>query len=310
MPDGHLRATQDSHTLKAIGLMLCAVATFSGMDTFLKLLSQHYPPMEVVALRGGASIPFMVLPLVAMGRLSALRPVRIGMHLLRGVLMLGVLIAFVYAVRVLSLADAYAIFLAAPLIVTALSVPLLGEHIEWRRWVAICVGLVGVVTMLRPSASSLISLGAVAALVAATGYAFNAIALRVITRTDTTASVVFWMIGVMTLLALVMAAPGWVSLRAEDWPLLLGIGVFSAIAQHLLTEAFRTAPPSVVAPFEYTALLWGMLIDRVIWGVFPTSRVYLGGGIVIASGLYLIWREHHGSSLPLAAETAVNTTQP
>src|SRR5262245_22549533 len=142
------RRPEAGRPLKAITFMLGAVATFSGMDTLLKLLSQHYPPMQVVALRGAASIPFMVLPLVLVGRLGALRPVRIGMHLLRGVLMLLVLIAFVYAVRVLSLADAYAIFLAAPLIVTALSVPLLGEHIEWPRWVAICVGLVGVVTML------------------------------------------------------------------------------------------------------------------------------------------------------------------
>jgi drug/metabolite transporter (DMT)-like permease len=242
--------------------------------------------------------------------LGALRPVRLGMHLLRGLLMLVVLVAFVYAVRALSLADAYAIFLAAPLIVTALSVPLLGEHVGWRRWLAICVGLIGVITMLHPSASSLVSLGAVAALIAATGYAFNAIALRVITRTDTTASVVFWMIGLMTVIAVPIAAPSWIAIRAEDWPLLAGIGVFAAIAQHLLTEAFRTAPPSVVAPFEYTALLWGMLIDRVIWGVFPTSRVYIGGGIVIASGLYLIWREHRSSAPPIAAETAVNTTQP
>jgi drug/metabolite transporter (DMT)-like permease len=290
--------------------MLSAVAAFSGMDALLKLLSQHYPPMEVVALRGAASMPFMLLPLIVMGRLSALKPVRIGMHLLRGLLMLLVLVGFVYAVRALSLADAYAIFLAAPLIVTALSVPLLGEHVGWRRWLAICIGLVGVITMLHPSASSLVSLGAVAALISATCYAFNAIALRVITRTDTTASVVFWMIAIMTVLAGLFAAPRWESIRAEDWTLLFGIGVFSAIAQHLLTEAFRTAPPSVVAPFEYTALLWGILIDRVVWGVFPTSRVYIGGGIVIASGLYLIWREHRGQGLPLAAETAVNTTQP
>ncbi len=298
------------HTLKAIAFMLTAVAAFSGMDTLLKVLSGHYPPMEVVTLRGAASIPFMLLPLLAMGRLSALKPVRIGMHLLRGGLMLVVLVAFVYAVHALSLADAYAIFLAAPLIVTALSVPLLGEHVGWRRWVAICVGLVGVVTMLHPSASSLVSLGAVAALISATGYAFNAIALRVITRTDTTASVVFWMIGIMTVLSLVMAVSGWVPIRTEDWALLAGIGVFSAIAQHLLTEAFRNAPPSVVAPFEYTALLWGILIDRAVWGVFPTSRVYIGGGIVIASGLYLIWREHMVSGAPIAAETAAHTTQP
>jgi drug/metabolite transporter (DMT)-like permease len=296
--------------LKAIAFMLIAVAAFSGMDTLLKLLSQHYPPMEVVALRGASSIPFMLLPLIVMGRLSALKPVRIGMHVLRALLMLLVLIAFVYAVRALSLADAYAIFLAAPLIVTALSVPFLGEHVGWRRWAAICVGLVGVITLLHPSASSLVSLGAVAALLSATGYAFNAIALRVITRTDTTASVVFWMIGLMTVLAICIAAPRWIPIRGEDWTLLAAIGVFSTIAQHLLTEAFRNAPPSVVAPFEYTALLWGIAIDRVVWGVLPTIHVYIGGGIVIASGLYLIWREHRTSAAPIAAETAAHATQP
>lgn len=290
--------------------MLMAVAAFSGMDTLLKLLSAHYPPLEVVALRGAASIPFMVLPLLVIGRLDALKPVRIGMHTLRGALMLVILISFVYAVRALSLADAYSIFLAAPLIVTALSVPLLGEHVGWRRWAAICCGLVGVVTMLHPTTSNLVSLGAVAALLSATAYAFNAIALRVITRTDTTASVTFWMIGIMTLLALILAVPGWERIRSDDWMLLVGIGLFSAVAQHLLTEAFRSAPPSVVAPFEYTALLWGILIDRAVWGVLPTSRVYIGGGIVIASGLYLIWRERLTHAPPIAAETASQTTQP
>jgi drug/metabolite transporter (DMT)-like permease len=213
-------------------------------------------------------------------------------------------------VRVLSLADAYAIFLSAPLIVTALSVPLLKEHVGWRRWVAICVGLIGVITMLKPSTSSLVSFGAVAALLSAAGYAFNAIALRVVTRTDSTVSVTFWMISLMTVMALCLAAPHWTPIWGEDWLLLAGIGLFSSIAQHLLTEAFRVAPPSVVAPFEYTALLWGIGIDRVVWGVFPTSRVYIGGGIVIASGLYLIWREHVQRAPPIASETQAHSTQP
>jgi drug/metabolite transporter (DMT)-like permease len=297
-------------SLKAIVLMLTAVAAFSGMDTLLKLLSAHYPPLQVVALRGAAALPFMLVPLIAMGRLSALKPVRIGMHFLRGLLQLFVLVAFVYAVRALSLADAYAIFLSAPLIVTALSVPLLGEHVGWRRWAAISVGLIGVLTMLKPSASSFVSLGAVAAFLSAAGYAFNSIALRIVTRTDTTVSVVFWMILLMTVLAGGIAAPNWVPIRGEDWVLLATIGLFSSIAQHLLTEAFRNAPPSVVAPFEYTALLWGIGIDRIVWGVFPSSRVYIGGGIVIASGLYLIWREHSTHAPPIASETAVHTTQP
>src|SRR5579872_2594026 len=136
--------------IKAISMMLGAVAAFCGMDTVLKLFSQHYPPMEVVALRAVASLPFMLLPLAVMGRLGDLRPVRFGMHVLRAILMLIVLIGFVYGVRVLSLADAYSIFLAAPLIVTALSVPLLGESVDGRRWAAIAVGLVGVVIILHP----------------------------------------------------------------------------------------------------------------------------------------------------------------
>jgi drug/metabolite transporter (DMT)-like permease len=290
--------------------MLTAVAAFSGMDTLLKLLSEHYPPMQVVALRGASAVPFMVLPLLVMGRLRLLKPVRMRMHALRALLQLFVLVAFVYAVRALSLADAYAIFLSAPLLVTALSVPLLGEHVGWRRWVAISVGLVGVLTLLKPSASSLVSLGAVAAFLSAGGYAFNAIALRIVTRTDSTVSVTFWMISLMTAMSLCLAAPQWIPIRAEDWVLLAAIGLSSSIAQHLLTEAFRRAAPSVVAPFEYTALLWGIGIDRMVWGVFPSSRVYIGGGIVIASGLYLIWREHVQRVPPIASETQAHSTQP
>jgi drug/metabolite transporter (DMT)-like permease len=271
--------------------MLVAVAVFSGMDALLKFFSQHYPPMEVAALRGMASLPFMVLPLLIMRRLRDLKPTRFAMHLFRGALMVAVLGGFIYAVRVLSLASAYSIFLSAPLIVTALSVPVLGDRVDGRTWVAIVVGLVGVIMMLRPSASSLATLGAVAAFLSATAYAVSAIALRVLTRTDTTWSVVFWTVGLMTVFTVLVAAPEWVPLHREHWKWLVALGLFGAIGQHLLTEAFRSAPPSVVAPFEYTALLWGMGIDWTVWGVLPSARVYVGGGIVIACGLFLIWRE-------------------
>ena len=274
--------------------MLAAVPAFAGMDALLKAFSTHYPALEVAALRGAASLPFLVLPLLVTGRLRDLRPNRFPLHLLRGVLMIGVLGGFIYSVRVLSLADAYSIFLAAPLIVTALSVPLLRERVDWRNWIAIIVGLIGVVTMLRPSASSLVTLGAVAALLSATAYALSAIALRVVTQTDTTSSVVFWTIAIMTLCTAAMAIPGWVALKPQHWGLLVAMGVFGAVGQSLLTEAFRAAPPSVVSPFEYTALLWGIGIDWTFWGVLPGTRVLLGGGIVIASGLYLIW--HEGNS--------------
>jgi drug/metabolite transporter (DMT)-like permease len=95
----------------------------------------------------------------------------------------------------------------------------------------------------------------------------------------------------MTVITGIIAVPDWVPLEREHWKLLAALGLFGAIGQSLLTEAFRSAPPSVVAPFEYTALIWGIGIDWVVWSVLPASRVYVGGGIVIASGLYLIWHE-------------------
>jgi drug/metabolite transporter (DMT)-like permease len=271
--------------------MIAAVAVFSFMDATLKLLAAHYPPMQVAALRGATSLPFTVLPVLIAGRLRDLRPRRWPMHLLRGLLMVVVLGGFIYAVRVLSLANAYSVFLSVPLLVAALSVPLLKERVGWRNWLAILVGLSGVLTMLRPSASGLGTLGVLAALVAATGYALSAIAVRVLTRTDTTVSVVFWTVGLMTLFAAAIAAPRWVPIEHGHWKWLLALGVLAAVGQYLLTEAFRSAPPSVVSPFEYTALLWGIGIDRVVWHVLPSARVLFGGGIVIASGLYLIWHE-------------------
>jgi drug/metabolite transporter (DMT)-like permease len=280
--------------------MIAAVAVFSFMDMTLKILAAHYPPMQVAVLRGAASLPFTLLPVLISGRLRDLKPHRWPMHLLRGSLTVVVLGGFIYAVKVLSLANAYSVFLSAPLIVAALSVPLLKERLAWGHWLAILAGLCGVLTMLRPDVSGLTSLGAVAALIAATAYALSGIAVRVLTRTETTVSVVFWTIGLMTLFAAVLAVPGWVPIAAPHWKWLLALGLFAAVGQYLLTEAFRSAPPSVVSPFEYTALLWGIGIDRVVWHVLPSARVLCGGGIVIASGLYLVWRERLAArGLPL-----------
>src|SRR5262245_46922161 len=283
--------------------MLAGVGAFACMDALLKFLAQSYPPMQVSALRGASSIPFLLVPLLLTRRIRELRPVRYRMHLLRGVLSLVVMGGFVYSVRVLSLADAYSIFLSAPLIVTALSVPLLGERVGWHRWAAICVGLAGVLAMLRPSASNLITLGALGALVSAIAYSLNAITLRVLTRTDSTAAVVFWTIVLMTIFSSLIAAHEWVPVRKEHWTSLVGIGAVGAFGARMLTEAFRAAPPPVVAPFEYTALLWGVAIDWLFWDTLPATRVYVGGGIVIASGLYLIWRERR-SNLPELAPAA------
>jgi len=277
--------------LRGIAFMLAAVAIFAVMDALLKVLTVRYPPLQVAALRGVASLPFIALPLLLTGRAATLMPRRPGMHLLRGLLMVVIMGGFLYAVRSLSLADAYSIFLTAPLMVTALAALVLHERVGWRRWLAILIGLGGALVMLRPSASGFATVAAVGALVAALAYACNAILLRVLTRTDTTASVALWSIAVMTVVAAALALPAWVAVERPDIWYVLAIGIVGAIAQLCLIEAFRAAPASVIAPFEYSALFWGICIDWVVWQALPTLRVLAGSAIVIGSGLYIIWRE-------------------
>lgn len=277
--------------MRGIVAMLVAVALFAFMDAMMKHLVAHYPPMQVASLRGFASLPFILLPIALRANWRRLVPVRGSLHLMRGVLGVAMLWSFVYAVRALSLADAYSIFLCAPLLVTALSVPLLGEHVDARRWVAIGVGLAGVLLMLRPSTGQWITLGGLAALASAVCYSVSVISVRVLTRTDTTESMVFWVMALVALGAGVLAISSWVPVRPEHWPWLAGIGLVGAGGQHFVTEAFRHSPASVVAPFEYTALLWGVALDLLVWEVLPGVVTLAGGAVVAGAGLYLIARE-------------------
>ncbi len=277
--------------MRGILSMLVAVAFFSLMDAQLKLLAAHYPPLQVSFLRGATSLPFVLLPILLRGRLARLRPVNVRLHLLRGVLSVVMLGSFVYAVRESSLATTYSIFMCAPLVVAALSAQMLGERVTRLQWAAIGVGLAGVLLMLRPEGAQWISVGSVAAVVAALCYSLAVITLRVLARTDTTESMVFSFTFLLAVGAGLLSIPGWTPVLWAHWPLLAGVGLLGSLGQHFITEAFRNAPASVVTPFEYTALLWGVLLDLVVWGVLPGAITLVGGAIVIGAGLFLIRRE-------------------
>jgi drug/metabolite transporter (DMT)-like permease len=284
--------------------MLVAVGAFAFMDSLLKFLTEHYPTMQVSAVRGFASLPFVLLPLVFKRSWAELKPVRWKLHLMRGLLSVFLLGTFVYAIRVLSLADAYAIFLSAPLLVTALSVPILGEKVGWHRWLAIGIGLCGVLVMLRPSATSFMTMGALAAFVSAVAYAISVVSVRVLSKTDSNTSVVFWSMLIMTLVSTLLGLRDWQPIRIEHYSVIVATGALGALAIHLLTLAYRSAPASMIAPFEYTALLWGVGIDWLAWDTLPGFRVYVGGGIVVASGIYVIWRETRHKVEPIQAATS------
>lgn len=284
-------ATPALQPRRAALLMLVSVALFALMDAGLKTLSAHYPPFQVAAMRGLSSLPLVLGWALASAGAGALLRVRWPLHLVRGVLGILMMASFVYALKRLPLSTAYSIFFVAPLLITALSVPILGEHVGPRRWTAIAVGLLGVLVVLRPTGEGVLTLAGLAVLVAAFGYAVSAILVRVLARTDSTQATTFWLLALMALGAGLLAWPGWVPLRGEHAAIIAGIGIAGALGQYTITEAFRSGEASLVAPLEYSALVWGVLLDLSLWGVLPDGLTWLGAAIIVGSGLYLIRRE-------------------
>ncbi|HQV71985.1 MAG: DMT family transporter [Dokdonella sp.] len=280
-----------SSNLRGILFMLGAVATFSVMDVCLKLLTPHYPAVQVAALRGLTSLPLVLLWVALSGGFRQVVTRRWRLHLLRGVLAVAMLAAFAFALRELPLAEAYSLFFVAPLLVTALAVPLLGERVDAKRWAAIAIGLAGVLVVLRPDTGRMFNLGSLAVLFAALAYAISAITVRVLGRTESTQSMVFWMIVLLSVFATAAAWHDWVAVRIEHAPILLGLAVSGALGQYAITEAFKHSDASVVVPFDYTALIWGITFDALIWHTTPDRLMLVGASIIVGSGIYLIRRE-------------------
>jgi len=271
--------------------MLMAVGLFSLMDAGLKWLSPHYPAMQITAMRALASLPFVIIYIFWRGTAASLLKIRWPLHLLRGVLGIGMLALFTYGLKTLPLSEAYSLFFIAPLLITVLSVPLLGEKVGAARWIAISVGLLGVLIVLRPGTENLVSLGSFAILAAAMCYSISAIAVRVISRTDSSDSMVFWAMSMIAIGASCIAAPDWKPIATQHFLVLASIGITGFFGQVAITAAFQKGEASVIAPFEYSALAWGMCLDWLLWRTVPDGIALLGALVIIASGLYLIRRE-------------------
>jgi len=277
--------------LRGVLAMLVAVATFSLMDASMKMLAPYYPSMQVAALRGIASLPLVLAWALIDGGVAPLFRVRWSLHLLRGVLSVLMLVTFVYGIRQLPLSEAYSLFFIAPLLITALAVPILGEKVGWRRWTAIAIGLTGTLIVLRPTGKGMLSLGGLAILAAAGCYALSAIAVRVLGRTDSTQSMVVWMLTMLSVFSLALALPEWKPVDPAHWKLLVVLALTGAIGQYAITDAFRRAPASMIAPLEYTALIWGLGLDWFLWGTLPDRWTWVGAAVIVVCGLYLLRRE-------------------
>lgn len=275
----------------AVGCFLIAILLFAAMDTLIKVLTADYPVPQLMFVR--SLVAFLLVggyTLVRGGGIAAMRTRRPWGHVWRafaGLISMG---CFFYAFRELPLADVYVLSFAGPLFITALSAPLLGEPVGWRRWAAVVVGFGGVVVMAQPSAGAPL-VPVLVGLVAALFYALAALAVRGLSRTETSASIVLYLLLTTTVVSGALAVPVWTAPTAFGLGLMSLVGVLGAGAQVLLTQAFRRAPPAVVAPFEYTGMVWASLFGWLVFGDLPTVPVLAGAMVIIGSGLYILHRE-------------------
>jgi len=283
--------SRSASNLRSIYMMLIAVVMFSLMDTAMKLLAADFPAMQVASLRALASLPLIVAYVAWRGGFKSILRVHWPLQLLRAGLGIAMLSLFAYGVNQLSLAEAYSIFFIAPALITALSVWILKEHVTAGQWVAIAVGMAGVLVVLRPSGQGVLTTGGLAILAAAAMYAVSSITGRILSRLDSSAHMVFWLMTLMAIGATVLAWPHWKAVPMDRLPLLCGLAFSGFFAQLAVTEAFAHGEASRVAPFEYSALAWGVALDWVLWQVLPDRYTLIGAAIIIASGLYLIRRE-------------------
>jgi drug/metabolite transporter (DMT)-like permease len=276
--------------LAGIAMMLAGIAAFAVMDATIKWLTAGYPVPQVIALRSWFGLPMLILLALREGGLPALRTRRPLVHVGRYLLVMLLSLSFFWALSQMKLVDAVAIAFAAPILITALSAPLLKEAVGPRRWFAVAFGFCGVLIMLRPGVG-VFQWAALAALGSALVYALLMITTRAFKGSESTAALMLYPQLGMSLTGLVLVNFFWITPTALDLSLFALAGFFGSIGVMCLTHAFRMAPVASIAPFEYSALVWATLLGYLLWGELPDGYTLLGALFVIAGGLYIIYRE-------------------
>jgi len=280
---------QPRSTLAGIGLMLTGVFLFSFNDAVGKWLVATYSVGQLLLIRSATTLVLLAPFIWRAGRDAFVSAPRPGLQVLRIVLSTLEVAMFFWAVGYLPLADAVTFYLAGPIYVTAISALLLKERVGWRRWSAVLAGFLGVVIALRPSAATL-TLPALIALAGSLSFALLMVVTRVLRETNDTVLVATQYVGTLAFGA-VTAPFAWVTPTVYDLTFLSGFGVVSIIALYCVNRSLKLAPASVVVPYQYTLILWAVLLGWRVFGEVPDGFTLVGGAIIIAAGLYIFWRE-------------------
>jgi drug/metabolite transporter (DMT)-like permease len=269
--------------------MLATTFCFVSMDALAKHLSESYPVPQVVWAR--YVFHLLILALALGPRLPrAVRTERLGLQCLRSLFLLGATGLFFAALSFIPLADATAIMFVAPILVTALSMPLLGEHVGPQRWASVVVGFLGALVIIRPGSDAM-DPAALLALGAAGCYGCYQIATRRLSATDAPLTTLVYSAAVGVVVSSAVVPFFWVMPSPADWLTMMGLGLFGGLGHFALIKAFQAAPAATVTPFGYANLLWATLFGFVIFEDLPDAWTLCGAAIIAASGLYILHRE-------------------
>lgn len=278
----------------AILLVLGSSATFTLAAACVKGLEGAIPLAQLILFRNLFSLPVLLAMVPGAGGLSVLRPRQPGWHLARILCgMMGMVGAFVGYTH-LPLATATVLGFTMPLFLTALSVVLLRERVGWRRWSAVVVGFAGVALVARPGfgTEALPAWPVAMVLVGSLAWALAMMTIRRMGQAgENGVTIVLWFAIGSAVLSGLATIPVWVEPDARQWALLLAIGLVSAVAQLMMTAAYRRGETTLLAPFEYVALVWTMLLGLAIWGEWPSALDLLGFAVLVGAGLFIWWRE-------------------
>ena len=276
------------------GILYMIVAAFvlTIMDVLAKLLIEdNFSPFQILAIRGWiVSICFLFWMKIH-GQLSRLKTKRVKHYIFRGIIGFFAPFFFFTALGTMPLADTVVIFFAAPLIMTALSVPFLKEIVGPFRWAAIIIGFMGVIFIVQPGGKTY-QIGVIYALAGCFAYSIIQIMTRWMSTTEPPFRIVFYF-NFATMIIGSLALPFvWKPMNLQQFSIIILMALTAIIGHTCMTRAFTRAPVSVVAPFEYSFLIWSTLLGFLIWGDFPSNNVWIGATIIILSGAFIFYREN------------------
>jgi drug/metabolite transporter (DMT)-like permease len=294
-----------------IVLKLVSVLLFALMSTLIRAAGQKFPLGEVVFFRSAFAIVPVVVFYAWRGELASVVLTRRPLgHLGRGIQGICAMFVNFAALARLPLMDATAISFASPFITVIFAALILKEKVRRYRWTAITLGFGGVIVMMWPYldvkgtftlGTAERTIGAICALVGAFLNAGTVIQTRRLTQSETTSAIVFYFSVTCALAGLATLPFGWAAVTPGDFLLLSMIGIIGGMSHLFLTECYRHAAASVVAPFDYTAMIWAFLLGYFVFGELPSVYVYVGSAIVVACGLFVLWRERQINAAEIKA---------